>query len=503
MDDQGETKAEPYRGAPKLPYSRWDCRRQLLVDFDTLYARDIDDVITFVGPNYSSAYKALNNVMKTVRERRAAPVLKGKYNFRNRRKSEIFHPVPVVIENDLGVSTVLHFTPMVTSRRVNKQRRDTAIPEGLRPEVERMRKLFSVGTSDRNTVCDRETTRRPPNQKSATPATKADMEEPPNDSLIECACCFGDCEFEKMAQCSEGHLVCINCLQSYTREAVFGAGKIDLHCTAADCTAFYPISELRRCLPNQTLKKYEEKALDDNLRQAAIENLVKCPHCDYAAELSPRIKVLECANDACLQATCRDCKTNWVEHKGLSCDEIEQKDETALRKKYEEKMTEAKVRTCSKCFAQFTKDKGCNKMICRCGMSMCYICRKSKITYKHFCQHVRNPGEGCKTCNNCSLWTNPEEDDERAIAELQKEGQEKKKTLGYNEKIVIGMPDEKTVNDLLGETEVKSIPVDLDNTVPERRQILNEREAPPQNLLHQCIKNLLHFTTRVLPSQSS
>ena len=62
----------------------------------------------------------------------------------------------------------------------------------------------------------------------------------------------------------------------------------------------------------------------------------------------------------------------------------------------EEQMTEAKIRRCPKCNTQFFKEEGCNKMTCRCQCTMCYICRQFKIDYNHFCQHVRDPGKGCK-----------------------------------------------------------------------------------------------------------
>jgi hypothetical protein len=66
----------------------------------------------------------------------------------------------------------------------------------------------------------------------------------------------------------------------------------------------------------------------------------------------------------------------------------------------------------------FIKSDGCNKMTCSCRTLLCYICRK-EITksegYKHFCQtpHCKHK-EGC---NKCQLYSNADEDDERAMRE--------------------------------------------------------------------------------------
>ncbi|XP_059177812.1 E3 ubiquitin-protein ligase RNF216-like [Physella acuta] len=258
---------------------------------------------------------------------------------------------------------------------------------------------------------------------------------------IECVCCFGYCEFETMAQCMEGHLVCVDCLNSYAKEMVFGTGQAKLNCLSFDCLAIYPESELNRCLAPMTRWRLEERSLEENLTTANLNNLVRCPQCHFAAILSPPIKVFKCLRDDCQMVICRDCGVDWREHKGLTCAQVERKDETALRKEYEEKMTKAKVRNCISCKAEFMKDTGCNKMTCRCGTTMCYICRKPIIDYDHFCRHPRDPGHPCAECNACSLWTNPEEDDERAVAEIRKEANERRKALGFLEDKIIGASD--------------------------------------------------------------
>lgn len=55
-------------------------------------------------------------------------------------------------------------------------------------------------------------------------------------------------------------------------------------------------------------------------------------------------------------------------------------------------MTEAKIRVCHQCKARFTKLDGCNKMTCRCGARMCYICRKPNVSRTTYtvgtCVHV-------------------------------------------------------------------------------------------------------------------
>ncbi|XP_076449385.1 uncharacterized protein LOC143285827 isoform X2 [Babylonia areolata] len=259
---------------------------------------------------------------------------------------------------------------------------------------------------------------------------------------IECGCCFTEHPFEKFVQCFEGHLFCCQCLLGYAREAIFGTGKLNLTCMTADCDSTFPKSQLEKALPVDMMQKYEERMTEENLNKAAMEDLVRCPSCNMAVVVDTHVLYFQCPNSICRKEMCRKCKEDWSDHKGKTCDQVEKKDETRLRTSYEEKMTEARVRTCHSCQAQFFKEEGCNKMTCRCGATMCYICRKPQIDYMHFCRHPRDPGKECNECQACSLWSNPDEDEKRAIAEMQKEAQEKRKLQGYQDNKLIGAPDE-------------------------------------------------------------
>ena len=66
----------------------------------------------------------------------------------------------------------------------------------------------------------------------------------------------------------------------------------------------------------------------------------------------------------------------------LRCEEVEKGEKT--RKEIEEKLTEAMLRECVKCGYKFYKEEGCNKMTCKCGAKMCYLCKKEVKDYSHF-----------------------------------------------------------------------------------------------------------------------
>jgi len=113
--------------------------------------------------------------------------------------------------------------------------------------------------------------------------------------------------------------------------------------------------------------------------------------------------------DDCRHESCRKCGKE--PHIPLRCEEVVQKNrEDEGRLKVEEALAEAKIRKCPKCTTPFVKSDGCNKMTCRCGAKICYICRQElngHNPYDHF----------CKKCGKCVLFSNAEEDDQRAMRE--------------------------------------------------------------------------------------
>eukprot|EP00045_Choanoeca_perplexa_P013748 m.156821 g.156821 ORF g.156821 m.156821 type:complete len:1075 (-) comp16445_c1_seq19:315-3539(-) len=266
------------------------------------------------------------------------------------------------------------------------------------------------------------------------PAPKTRVVEEDDPAGMECICCYGLCAIDTMVQCGEGHLCCFDCINGYVKATAFGETKSKLTCMYADgCTSIFTKSQLQRALPVDLLNRFEARNLEENIAVADIPNLVRCPapDCTFAMVMDDdNDKVFRC--QVCHLESCRLCKAKWSDHFGLTCKELESTDETLRRTRLEESMTNALIRLCPKCKMQFLKETGCNKMTCRCGTLSCYQCRaiiSRKVGYNHFCQHVRNPGQNCKECKKCSLWTKDQAGaDARAIAEAKQEEERRLKT---------------------------------------------------------------------------
>ena len=119
----------------------------------------------------------------------------------------------------------------------------------------------------------------------------------------------------------------------------------------------------------------------------------------------------QCLSPTCSRSSCLSCSAPW--HDPHTCYSSQL---TSLRLTLERATTDAVKRTCPQCNLGFVKSEGCNKLVCLCGYSMCYVCRQglAEEGYHHFCQHFRErPGETCGECSKCDLYR--VEDEERVM----------------------------------------------------------------------------------------
>ncbi|CAO3629736.1 unnamed protein product [Cunninghamella echinulata] len=278
-----------------------------------------------------------------------------------------------------------------------------------------------------------------------------------NEQFIECGCCFGDYTFEQLIFCSQGkHQFCHHCIQQFLSEGLFGQGNlrgaVRIPCIASDdrfhsCDGCFTMETLKGCLPMDLWKAYEASLLEVNLAMQGWA-LVRCASCNYSEldeSTRPFHQVLDktqlfmyiaswimwdlkndlhiaydrivqqrrgyafqCRNPSCGKLTCLKCMHVI---RGLhSCWENEK---DGLRLYVEKAMADAVKRTCPKCNVSFQKSDGCNKIVCQCGYTMCYVCRKDikRESYAHFCQHFRDlPGSPCSKCKKCDLYKTTPED---------------------------------------------------------------------------------------------
>ena len=158
-------------------------------------------------------------------------------------------------------------------------------------------------------------------------------------NTIECNCCYDDVAFEEMAQCGEGHLFCVDCLGRYASEQLFGLQRTALQCmtTGEDgrsCGGGFQREMLERALPKKVLARLDEAVFNSAVETAGLEDMCKCPQCDYQAMVPATERVFACPAEGCYYESCREC--GEPPHFPLKCDEVERKGQTDGRKNVEE-----------------------------------------------------------------------------------------------------------------------------------------------------------------------
>ncbi|KAI1722365.1 cutC family domain-containing protein [Ditylenchus destructor] len=256
------------------------------------------------------------------------------------------------------------------------------------------------------------------------------------ESMLECLVCYAEVPADNVffckvvdrrdsqpctstAQPDDEHPFCLECIRGQANASIEDAlldkmGR-GLKCMETKCNNPILYDQIKPYLSRKLRVLLEDRIASQNLCTAELNNLERCTKCGIAMEMEvPREvnKVFKCLS--CSHAYC-------------SCKEAEAKakDKENTRHQLEIRLNEAIIRKCPRCNLAFVKSEKCNKMTCRCGLTMCYICRKTGIDYDHFCNHARDPrfpGK-CDHCKEpkCLLWEDYTKYDENAKKEILKE----------------------------------------------------------------------------------
>lgn len=140
-----------------------------------------------------------------------------------------------------------------------------------------------------------------------------------NNTAVTCSCCFDDNARGDMIECSwNGHLFCVDCLQNYAKNQVFGTGNfginaetrkpnLDLLCFHPDgCKSNFERAMIEKAFPPDLLKKYDAMQCQISIEAAGLNNeLSSCPGCGFQAALPETQRIFQCPD--CMLESCRDC----------------------------------------------------------------------------------------------------------------------------------------------------------------------------------------------------
>ncbi|KAJ6235757.1 e3 ubiquitin-protein ligase [Anaeramoeba flamelloides] len=247
-------------------------------------------------------------------------------------------------------------------------------------------------------------------------------------SQLDCMCCYTKVSIENMVSCKNGHLFCVDCLHNVVKHAI-GQRRREIRCPGVEkCEFGFSLDMIKKAVPEKTWNLFERLVQEAEIREANIENLKKCPFCDFAVIIdnNENQTVFQCLNIQCKKKSCLLCGEEV--HEGKTCQQYKKEKQKENKRHFiEEEMTKALLRECNNCGQKYYKTEGCNKIVCsNCGEIMCYLCQKSinKEKYNHF----------AKTGDKCRLWTSPKED-LRRIRSARRNARTTFKKLDENEKM--------------------------------------------------------------------
>ena len=225
-----------------------------------------------------------------------------------------------------------------------------------------------------------------------------------NSSNIECSCCCDTKHTLYFAECTEGHLICKDCIRTHVKNNIYQS-SCNIKCI--DCNSLTPCSGvysdiiLEQLLDPREFRRYKElKKIDEFNKLSTIDdiNIKICEHCGAGTDIGTGefqqdvLVCMECFKDTCL-------KCNQVYHTG-PCNNVPK----TKRHLIEETMSEALIIQCKKCKNNLFKTDGCNKIDCVCGNTYCYICKQCINTEKY--NHFIDLPAIMSGINGCSLYDN-------------------------------------------------------------------------------------------------
>ncbi|BBN20452.1 hypothetical protein MPTK1_Vg00090 [Marchantia polymorpha subsp. ruderalis] len=155
------------------------------------------------------------------------------------------------------------------------------------------------------------------------------------------------------------------------------------------------------------------------------QGVVRCPFCKETYKINCKLKLMVCPNELCLKilpTSCRESETTVGETQKLTSFGIpidKQNSADALSIMINAKPKWKAVIQCSSCESLITKFGSCNRLICLCGQTICYICRiclPQNSRYEHFCHHERYHNNlPCSCCQLCDLYERKVEDTTQRI----------------------------------------------------------------------------------------
>ena len=125
--------------------------------------------------------------------------------------------------------------------------------------------------------------------------------------LHDCAICLqAEVLQEELLPCPAGHQFCRECVRRHGEEQV-GQGRGAIPCMDMTCTQPYTLFTLEKVLPTRLHSLVVERVQAEEVRQAAVEDLVSCPFCPYSVSIDPEegSHVFHCENPDCMKDSCR------------------------------------------------------------------------------------------------------------------------------------------------------------------------------------------------------